>query len=64
MQEKANTLVNFPIRDGIDDESDGQLCKLIISKVMEMYQPSAMVTVWCGLTDETWLLQSDGQRSC
>lgn len=68
--------VNFPMRDGIDDESygqifkpvsvfptpfrklmsrscvlkaDGRFCSLfqIISKVMEMYQPSAVV-LQCG----------------
>uniref|UniRef100_A0A8C9B5M5 Histone deacetylase 2 n=1 Tax=Phocoena sinus TaxID=42100 RepID=A0A8C9B5M5_PHOSS len=39
--------VNFPMRDGIDDESYGQIFKPIISKVMEMYQPSAMV-LQCG----------------
>lgn len=39
--------VNFPMRDGIDDESYGQIFKPIISKVMEMYQPSAVV-LQCG----------------
>ncbi|KAH0509091.1 Histone deacetylase 2 [Microtus ochrogaster] len=39
--------VNFPMRDGIDDDSYGQIFKPIISKVMEMYQPSAVV-LQCG----------------
>ena len=39
--------VSFPMRDGIDDESYGQIFKPIISKVMEMYQPSAVV-LQCG----------------
>ncbi|KAB0369519.1 hypothetical protein FD755_018512 [Muntiacus reevesi] len=36
-------VVNFPMRDGIDDESYGQIFKPIISKAMEMYQPSSVV---------------------
>ena len=39
--------VSFPMRDGIDDESYGQIFKPIISKVMKMYQPSAVV-LQCG----------------
>ncbi|EHB08180.1 Histone deacetylase 2 [Heterocephalus glaber] len=39
--------VNFPMRDGIDDESYGQIFKPIISKVMELYQPSVVV-LQCG----------------
>ncbi|XP_006825578.1 putative histone deacetylase 1-B [Saccoglossus kowalevskii] len=39
--------VNFPLRDGIDDESYEQIFEPIITKVMEMYQPSAMV-LQCG----------------
>lgn len=39
--------VNFPMRDGVDDGSYGQIFKPIISKVMEMYQPSAVV-LQCG----------------
>ena len=35
------------MRDGIDDESYGQIFKPIISKVMEIYQPSAVV-LQCG----------------
>ncbi|XP_022102294.1 histone deacetylase 1-like [Acanthaster planci] len=39
--------VNFPLRDGIDDESYEHIFKPIMSKVMEMYQPSAVV-LQCG----------------
>ncbi|XP_078799263.1 histone deacetylase 2 isoform X1 [Oryzias latipes] len=39
--------VNFPLRDGIDDESYEQIFKPVMSKVMEMYQPSAVV-LQCG----------------
>ncbi|XP_046578074.1 probable histone deacetylase 1-B [Haliotis rubra] len=39
--------VNFPLRDGIDDESYESIFKPVIMKVMEMYQPSAIV-LQCG----------------
>lgn len=39
--------VNFPLRDGIDDESYQNIFVPIISKVMESYQPSAIV-LQCG----------------
>lgn len=39
--------VSFPVRDGIDAESYGQIFKPTISKVVEMYQPSAVV-LQCG----------------
>jgi histone deacetylase 1/2 len=39
--------VNFPLRDGIDDESYEQIFQPVIAKVMEMYQPSAIV-LQCG----------------
>ncbi|KAK3241677.1 hypothetical protein CYMTET_48582 [Cymbomonas tetramitiformis] len=39
---KHNSL-NIPLHDGIDDESYEQLFKPILSKVMEVYQPSAIV---------------------
>lgn len=40
--------VNFPLRDGIDDEAyETQIFQPLISKVMEMYQPSAVV-LQCG----------------
>ncbi|XP_063968567.1 histone deacetylase 1 [Lytechinus pictus] len=39
--------VNFPLRDGIDDESYDKIFKPIMSKVMEMYQPSA-ICLQCG----------------
>lgn len=39
--------MNFPLRDGIDDESYEQIFVPIMSKVMETYQPSAVV-LQCG----------------
>ena len=39
--------VNFPLRDGIDDASYESIFKPLISKVMETYQPSAVV-LQCG----------------
>nr|XP_020467150.1 histone deacetylase 2 isoform X1 [Monopterus albus] len=39
--------VNFPLRDGIDDESYEQIFKPVMARVMEMYQPSAVV-LQCG----------------
>jgi len=39
--------VNFPMRDGIDDESYQNTFVPIVSKVMESYQPSAIV-LQCG----------------
>jgi len=39
--------VNYPLRDGIDDDSYEQIFQPVIAKVMEMYQPSAIV-LQCG----------------
>uniref|UniRef100_A0A8D0HKG3 Histone deacetylase 1 n=1 Tax=Sphenodon punctatus TaxID=8508 RepID=A0A8D0HKG3_SPHPU len=39
--------VNYPLRDGIDDESYEAIFKPVISKVMETFQPSA-VALQCG----------------
>lgn len=39
--------VNFPLRDGIDDEAYDSIFKPLMSKVMETYQPSAIV-LQCG----------------
>ncbi|XP_063852530.1 histone deacetylase 1-like [Scylla paramamosain] len=39
--------VNFPLRDGIDDESYESIFVPILTKVMETYQPSAIV-LQCG----------------
>ncbi|KAH9516899.1 Histone deacetylase 2, variant 2 [Dermatophagoides farinae] len=39
--------VNFPLRDGIDDEAYEGIFKPLISKVIEMFQPSAIV-LQCG----------------
>jgi len=42
-----NYAVNFPLRDGIDDEAYENIFQPLISKVMEMFQPSAVV-LQCG----------------
>ncbi|XP_052774974.1 probable histone deacetylase 1-B [Mya arenaria] len=39
--------VNFPLRDGIDDEAYETIFKPVMTKVMEMYQPSVIV-LQCG----------------
>lgn len=39
--------VNFPLRDGIDDDAYEAIFKSLMSKVMETYQPSAIV-LQCG----------------
>ncbi|MBA0587596.1 histone deacetylase 9 isoform X3 [Gossypium hirsutum] len=39
--------INVPLKDGIDDNSFTRLFKIIISKVVEMYQPGAIV-LQCG----------------
>ena len=39
--------VNFPLRDGIDDESYETIFKPVMTKVMESYQPNAVV-LQCG----------------
>lgn len=39
--------VNFPLRDGIDDESYEQIFCPILGKIMEQYQPGAIV-MQCG----------------
>ena len=39
--------VNFPLRDGIDDDAYETIFKPVIAKVMETYQPNAIV-LQCG----------------
>jgi len=39
--------VNFPLRDGIDDEVYETIFQPVMTKVMEMYQPGAVV-LQCG----------------
>ena len=39
--------VNFPLRDGIDDESFESIFNPIVGKVLETYEPSAVV-LQCG----------------
>lgn len=39
--------VNFPLRDGIDDDAYERIFNPVLSKVMEMYQPNAVV-LQCG----------------
>ena len=39
--------VNFPLRDGMDDESYQSIFQPVMSKVMEIYRPEAIV-LQCG----------------
>jgi acetoin utilization deacetylase AcuC-like enzyme len=39
--------VNFPLRDGIDDDAYETIFKPVMTKVMESYQPNAVV-LQCG----------------
>ena len=39
--------VNFPLKEGITDQSYESIFKPVISKVMEVYRPSAVV-LQCG----------------
>jgi histone deacetylase 1/2 len=39
--------VNFPLRDGIDDEAYATIFKPVMTKVIETYQPNAIV-LQCG----------------
>ena len=39
--------VNFPLRDGIDDDAYETIFKPVMTKVMESYQPNAIV-LQCG----------------
>ena len=39
--------INFPLKDGMDDSSYGSIFKPVIAKIMEVYQPSAIV-LQCG----------------
>jgi len=39
--------INFPLRDGIDDESFVEVFRQVLSKVMEVYRPGAVV-LQCG----------------
>jgi histone deacetylase 1/2 len=45
--EGRNYSLNFPMRDGMDDKSYESVFKPVIAKVMEMYQPTAVV-LQCG----------------
>jgi len=45
--EGKNYSVNFPLKDGIDDESYKSIFKPLITKIMEWYRPSAIV-IQCG----------------
>jgi histone deacetylase 1/2 len=42
-----NYSLNFPLNDGIDDESFGEIFECILGKVMESYRPEAVV-LQCG----------------
>ena len=39
--------VNFPLRDGMDDEAFDQIFQSVMAKVLEMYQPNVIVLL-CG----------------
>lgn len=47
--------VNIPLRDGMDDESYESIFVPIISKVMETFQPSAVV-LQCGADSLTGMI--------
>lgn len=42
--------VNVPLKDGMDDESFKSLFDPIMTKVMQVYQPGAVVLQVCGRT--------------
>jgi histone deacetylase 1/2 len=42
-----NYALNFPLRDGMDDQSFKSIFRPVIGKIMEVYQPSAVV-LQCG----------------
>jgi histone deacetylase 1/2 len=42
-----NHAINFPLRDGMDDESFRSIFRPVISKIMERFQPGAVV-LQCG----------------
>lgn len=46
-KEGKNYAVNFPLRDGIDDESYAGIFKPMLQHVMDWYQPGAVV-LQCG----------------
>ena len=39
--------INFPLKDGMDDASYQSIFKPVIAKIMQVYQPSAIV-LQCG----------------
>lgn len=45
--EGKNYAVNFPLRDGMDDQSFKSIFRPVIGKIMEVYQPGAVV-LQCG----------------
>ena len=38
-----NTSINFPLRDGMDDESYRTVFRPVIGRIMEKFQPGAIV---------------------
>ena len=53
--------LNVPLDDGIDDDSYQSLFKPIMSKVMQVFQPGAVV-LQCGA--DSWLFQLICERPC
>ena len=42
-----NYAINFPLHDGMDDDSFKSIFRPVLGKVMEVYQPGAVV-IQCG----------------
>jgi acetoin utilization deacetylase AcuC-like enzyme len=45
--EGKNYAINFPLHDGMDDDSFRSIFRPVIGKIMEVYQPGAVV-LQCG----------------
>lgn len=64
-----NYSVNFPLQDGVDDESYKYIFEKVIGKVMENYRPSAVV-LQCGADSlngdklGSFNLSSSGHANC
>jgi len=54
--------VNIPLRDGMDDESYESIFVPIISKVMETFQPSAVV-LQCGADSLTGNIEKNYNKN-
>jgi len=61
-----NYSVNFPLQDGVDDESNKYIFEKVIGKVMENYRPNAVV-LQCGansLSGDILSCTSVTQKQC